>query len=188
MQPKLALTILLCAFAGSVFAQKSASDIRMNKITRDLLTPPDYSYAGAEKIRESHDRWLKVEVQFSAFAEFTEEVTFKYYILMGGKLLTGEVTHVNVIGGKELYSCMYVPPRAIARVLGNRPPNVNSIENIAVQVVLKGEVKDELSLTRASAQWFTQLPAMTGFVLNKNETPFAPLFWDHYEQIKPVGH
>ena len=32
-----------------------------------------------------------------------------------------------------------------------------------------------------------RLPAVAGFTLNKNETPFAPLYWDRYEQIKPAG-
>jgi hypothetical protein len=31
---------------------------------------------------------------------------------------------------------------------------------------------------------FAALPAIPGFVLNKNETPFAPLYWDRYPQIK----
>jgi hypothetical protein len=44
--------------------------------------------------------------------------------------------------------------------------------------------KDELSLTRSPAQWFATIPQISGFVLNKNETPFAPLYWDRYEQIK----
>ena len=51
----------------------------------------------------------------------------------------------------------------------------------------KGAIKDELSLTRAPAQWYAGLPAVTGLVLNKNETPFAPLYWDRYEQIKTPG-
>jgi hypothetical protein len=41
-----------------------------------------------------------------------------------------------------------------------------------------------LSLTRAAAQWYKAIPALSGLVLNKNETPFAPLYWDRYEQIK----
>lgn len=188
MHPKFALTILFCALAGSVSAQNRLNEIQLSKITRDLITTPQYNYSGAEQLRDPHDRWLKIDVQFSAVPEFTDEVTFKYYILIGGKLLTGEVTHVNVLAGRELYSCMYVPPHALAYVLGNRPPNVNSVENVAVQVVQKGAVKDELSLAKARAQWFASLPAVPGFVLNKNETPFAPLFWGHYEQIKPIGH
>jgi hypothetical protein len=31
---------------------------------------------------------------------------------------------------------------------------------------------------------FAALPPIPGFVLNKNETPFAPLYWDRYPQIK----
>ena len=31
---------------------------------------------------------------------------------------------------------------------------------------------------------FAALPPISGFVLNKNETPFAPLYWDGYTQIK----
>ncbi len=123
-------------------------------------------------------------MQFAAVPEFTDEITFKYYILIGGKILTGEVTHVNVLAGRELYSCMYVPPHVLTYLLGNRPPTTTSVENIAVQVLQKGEVKDEISLVRARPQWFASLPALTGFVLNKNETPFAPLFWGRYEQIK----
>jgi len=38
---------------------------------------------------------------------------------------------------------------------------------------------------RVPPQWFTALPPIAGFVLNKNETPFAPLYWDRYAQIKP---
>jgi hypothetical protein len=31
---------------------------------------------------------------------------------------------------------------------------------------------------------FAALPPISGFVLNKNETTFAPLYWDRYAQIK----
>lgn len=186
MQPKIALTILVLALAGSAAAQ-TRGDFQLTKINRDLITTPQFNYSGAEQQRDTHDRWLRVDVQFSALPEFTDELTFKYNILINGKLLTGEVTHVNVLAGRDHFSVMYVPPHALASILGNRPPNSNSVENIAVQLLQKGEVKDELSLARARPQWFAALPALSGFVLNKNETPFAPLFWDHYEQIKPTG-
>jgi len=39
---------------------------------------------------------------------------------------------------------------------------------------------------RVPPQWFIALPPIAGFVLNKNETPFAPLYWDRYAQIKPA--
>jgi hypothetical protein len=47
-------------------------------------------------------------------------------------------------------------------------------------------VMHELSLVCAPPQWFAALPPIAGFVLNKNETSFAPLYWDRYAQIKPA--
>ncbi len=187
MHLKVALSILALLGAGSVSAQNRAGDFQISKITRDLITTPQFNYSGAEQQRDTHERWLRVDVQFTALPEFTDEVTFKYYVLINGKVLTGEVTHVNVLAGKELFSVIYVPPHALAYVLQNRPPNSNSVQNIAVQLLQKGELKDEFSMTRARPDWYSALPALPGFLLNKNETPFAPLFWDHYEQIKPAG-
>ncbi len=125
-----------------------------------------------------------MEVDFTAAPEFTDDLTFKYYILINGKLLTGEVTHTNVAGGRDNRSVMYVSPRTLARIMGNRPVAPNSVQNIAVQIVQQGAVKSESSVDRAAPQWFASIPQVAGFVLNKNETPFAPLYWDRYEQIK----
>ena len=69
-------------------------------------------------------------------------------------------------------------------ICGNRAVTASTVQNIAVQILQKGAVQDELSATRTAGTWYTALPQLTGFVLNKNETPFAPLYWDRYEQIK----
>jgi hypothetical protein len=79
---------------------------------------------------------------------------------------------------------MYVPPRVLARFANNRPITENLCQNVAVQIVQQGTVKTETSLNRAAPQWFATLPQVAGFVLDKNQTPFAPLYWDRYEQIK----
>jgi hypothetical protein len=185
MHAIIALTSVLIAFAGSLTAQNRSTEFQLTKITRNLIASPEFNYSGAEIFRtNTRDRWLEVEVEFTAAPPLTDELSFKYYILLNGKLLTGEVTHVNIPAGRELRSVMYVSPRSVAHLMGNRPFTANSVENIAVQVSQQGAVKDELSLTRTRPQWFAALPPMSGFVLNKNETPFAPLYWDRYEQIK----
>ncbi|MDQ3200398.1 MAG: hypothetical protein M3Q46_14655 [Verrucomicrobiota bacterium] len=191
MHLRICLTILLASLAGGPLSAQTrapAPDLQLTKITRNLIATPEFNYSGAETFRtNTRDRWLEVEVEFAAVPEFTEEATFKYFILVNGKLLTGEVTHVNILGGKELRSVVYVPPRALAYVMGNRPLTANTVENVAVQVLQGGAVKDELSLARARPDWYSALPAVTGLVLNKNETPFAPLYWDRYQQIKSAG-
>jgi hypothetical protein len=172
--------------ASTVAAQTRGADFQLTKITKNLISTPQFNYTGAQQYQANlSDRWLEVEVEFAAAPEFTDELTFKYFILLNGKLVTGEVTHVNVAAGRANRSVMYVSPRALARFMGRSALTPNSVQNVAVQILQKGAIKDELSFTRAPGQWYAGLPAVSGFLLNKNETPFAPLYWDRYEQIKP---
>jgi hypothetical protein len=161
------------------------NDFQITKITKNLILTPQFTYGGAEQHpTDQRDRWLEVEVEFAAAPAWTDDLTFRYYILFNGRVLTGEVTHTNIPAGRGNRSIMYVSPWTLKRFGDNRPLTMNSFQNIAVQIVQQGAVKDELSLVRAPAQWFAAMPQISGFVLNKNETPFAPLYWDRYEQIK----
>lgn len=172
-------------FSVAAFGQGRVADFQISKISKNFVTSPQFTYTGAEQFpANQRDRWLEVEVEFASAAEFVDDLTFKYYILVNGKLLTGEVTHTNIAGGKENRSVMYVSPRTLARIMGNRAATPASVQNVAVQIVQQGTVKAESSLDRAAPQWFASMPQVAGFVLNKNETPFAPLYWDRYEQIK----
>ena len=164
---------------------RPGSEFQLTKITKNLISTPQYTYNGAQQYPTNlREQWLEVEATFAAGPPFTDELTLKYFILFNGKLLNGEVTHINVAAGREDRSVMYVSPRALARFNNNRPVTLNSVQNIAVQIVQAGAVKSELSLSPAQAQWYTTVPPTSGFVLNKNETPFGPLYWDRYEQIK----
>jgi hypothetical protein len=168
---------------------RPGSEFQLTKITKNLISSPQFTYTGAQQYPPNQrELWLEVEATFAAGPAFTDELTFKYFILFNGKLLTGEVTHTNIPAGRENRSVMYGSPRALARFNNNRPVTVNSVQNIAVQIVQQGAVKDELSLMRAPGQWYASLPATAGFLLNKNETPFAPLYWDRYEQVKTPAH
>jgi hypothetical protein len=186
MKAGLRFVLFMTFLAPSVaFSQGRASEFQITKITKNLISTPQYTYSGAEQFQANQrDRWLEVEVEFTAAPEWTDELTFKYYILFNGTLLTGEVTHTNIPAGRNDRSVMYVSPRTLARFSNNQPITANMFQNIAVQIVQQGAVKDELTLARAPAQWFTTIPQVSGFVLNKNQTPFAPLYWDRYEQIK----
>jgi hypothetical protein len=164
---------------------RGPGEFQITKITKNLISSPQFSYGGAEQHPPTEtERWLEVEVEFAAAPEFTNELTVKYFILFNGTLLTGEATHVNIPAGRERRSVVYVAPRTLVRFGAKRPITLKSIQNVAVQIVEQGAVKDELSLARAQPQWYSTLPQIAGLVLNKNETPFAPLYWDRYEQIK----
>jgi len=176
----------LSFFAVNGFGQGPAGQFQVTKITKNFITSPQFTYTGAQQyVANQRDKWLEVEVEFASTAPFTDELTVKYYIAINGKVLTGEVTHMNIVGGRESRSVMYVPPGAIARVMENRAVAPNAVQNIAIQIVQQGTVKDENNLVRGAPGWYKGLPTLSGLVLNKNDTPFAPLYWERYEQIKP---
>jgi hypothetical protein len=186
---RLVFSLLLLLLPGVATAQvRLVKEFQVTKIDRDFVTTPVLAYAGGEAAPKGQPgRWLQVEVEFAAVPAFTDQLTIKYYVLFNGNLFTGEVTHVNVSAGRERRSVIYMPPHVLERYAGNRPLAINAVQNVAVQIVQEGTIKDELSLARAAAQWYAGLSPISGLLLNKNETPFAPLYWDRYEQIKTSG-
>jgi len=171
---------------------RSAREFQITRIEPTFVVTPQFAVAGGDPRPPATpatetNRWLQVEVEFAATPALTDQLTVKYNVLFNGNLFTGEVTHVNVAAGRDRRSVIYMPPRVVARYAGNRALAPNSVQNVAVQIVQQGVVKDELSLARSQPQWYAALPANSGLLLNKNETPFAPLLWDRYEQIKTSG-
>ena len=47
----------------------------------------------------------------------------------------------------------------------------------------QGQIVAEKDL-KGTGEWWTQFQQINGYLLNKNETPFAPLYWDYYEPVK----
>lgn len=79
---------------------------------------------------------------------------------------------------------MYVTPITLQRLMLGRAITNDALQDAAVRLMQLGALKDELSALCAAPQWYATLPQVTGLALNKNETPFAPLYWDRYCQIK----
>ncbi len=185
----LRLALLSLAFLPAVaLAQlRPGEDFAVKQVSPAVVKSPEFAYTGADQRRFQSGQWLVAEVEFAARPEFTPELTFRYFILFNGALLTGEVTHVNIPAGNSLFSVMYVSPRTLTRYLKGATLSSASIENIAVQIVKPGvsaPVAEFVLKQNPRGPWWTTLQAVPGFVLNKNETPFAPIYWDRYEAIK----
>jgi hypothetical protein len=103
---------------------------------------------------------------------------------MGGKLLVGEVTHVAIPKGKEHFSVAYVSPRSLEALNGGKPPGANAVQGIWIDASKQGQVLAQFTTARGAVP---NVPQVQGFVLQKPNTPFAPLFWDRYEAIKQGG-
>lgn len=185
------LSLVLIAIAPVVLAPRAAAqkpDFEITKVQPSVIRTPDYQFSGEQRKAPRPGQWLEVEVEFEARPELTEELTVRYFIKFAGQCLTGEVTHVSILAGRDLHSVMYVPPATISRLLNGKPLTGNSIEDVGVQLVRRGQVLATKSFKAAGdAQWWQTMQQIPGLVMNKNETPFAPLYWDRYEAIKAAG-
>jgi len=169
----------------------------IDKITPTFVATPSYG-AGPSKRTDKKD-WLEVEVEFTwkpsqqPEVPYTDELTITYFILLDNKskeypqgaLLTGQVTHVDVPVGKDLRSVMYVSPRTIERYFGGRPPTTTNqaLQAVGVEISARGQTVAQ-NATKGDQPWWQQMQQIRGSVLDKNQTPFAPLYWDYYEPIK----
>jgi len=205
-QPLSALTLvaLFAAAATPLLAQQSQSGIEVTKIESTFEKTPVYNIGvGPKRNTGASKDWLMVEVEFTyepkspSDPQFLDDLTFNYYIALNNKsarnpqetLLTGSVTHVAIPVGKGLRSVVFVSPRTLERFFDGKPPaNANqAVASVGVTVTRGGLIVGELSVGAGKGvqQWWTRFQqAPPGYVLNKNETPFAPLFGDYYEAIR----
>jgi hypothetical protein len=203
-----ALALIL---VSNLAAQQMNSEFNVAKITPELVTTPEYTFNFGPKGKRvpKNKNWLEVEVSFDwepsdRKEKFTDDVTIDYFVLLNnasrenpqGTLLMGSVTHVAIAAGKGMNSVMYVSPRSLERFFdGKAPTTVNAaIKDIGVVIKHKGQAVAQSALFSkigSGMPWWTAegYSPTAGFVLNKNETPFAPLFWDYYEAVKasPAG-
>jgi hypothetical protein len=200
MKCKLLTVAMIFGALSASHAQQHNSDFKINKITPEFVTTPEYSinYGPKNKKVSKNKDFLEVEVSFDwqprdKKPDFLDELTFNYYILLNNKsrenpretLLTGTVTHVAIPQAKSMNSVMYISPRTLERFFaGNVPSNVSgTVVDVGVTITKQGQLVAESSW-KGRGQWWSSYQQVSGYVLNKSETPFAPLAWDYYEAIK----
>ena len=198
------LTVLLCLAAGAplAHAQNSTSlvpstgpgatngQFAIKNINVSTPKTPEFQTAGGEtqSKRYTLGAWLEVEVEFSASAP-TAEVAFHYDFAINGKLLTGDQTVVDVQPGQSLFTSVYVAPRTLSTLLKGQPLTVNTLQNARVQILRPG-VAAPLAVKyqkEGNPNFFATAQQIPGFVLNKAQTPFANLWWDRYETVRPAS-
>lgn len=195
-----ALALILGCSLSSLSAQVN-TEFQISKIEPAIENTPavNYSMGTQKSLSGPPKKWMEIEVTFSwqpraATEKFVDELTFNYYVLLSNKgaaypqgtLLTGQVTHTAIPANqKDLRSVMYVSPRSLERLFDGKIPSspAAAVVDIGVTISRQGQVVAEKSL-KGSGAWWPQYQQTSGYLLNKEETPFAPLYWDYYEAVK----
>jgi hypothetical protein len=179
--------ILILLFSHSSFAQQPAAPagkiVQIRKIeTNGKLPTPEYKLLTGQAMSKTRN-WFLVNVYYETAPEWIDDLTFTYYIVTQHKageqkftLFRGEVTYVNVQKGKHK-SDMYLHPSTIARY--------GEVQRVGVVITAQGRMLAMESLPANNQRWWEQLTPLDGYALNRMQTPFAMIYFDDYEAIKP---
>jgi hypothetical protein len=186
MKTFVALCATLLTTVGA-FAQVptvvTARDLKIDKISPAVTTSPQYNVSNTTDKRSTYLKWLEIEVEFSVDrVELVDELTFEYLVEINGKLCPGEISHINIPRGGGRYSVMYIAPRNLDRLTGNKPLTNAMIGNMWVTIKKQGQTLATKSLQPGVPKNLQQFP---GLLVPRDQTPFFPLWWDRYEASAP---
>ncbi|MDD5199021.1 MAG: hypothetical protein PHC88_04400 [Terrimicrobiaceae bacterium] len=184
-------------------AQVSNSPVKITDIKSSLEKTPEFTISIGPQRKATSQDWLWIEVSFTyqspvRNAPPIDDLTLNYYVLLNdvsaqnrtGTLLTGTIIHTGVTSGTDVHhSVALVSPQTLKRFFGARPPAsvASATQAIGVTASVQGQLVAEMSTGKGkgSPSWwnkFQQGPA--GLVLSKDQTPFAPLFYDYFDAVK----
>ena len=162
----------------------AGNQVRIRKIVPNSKVPtPEYKLLTGQIMSQKRN-WFQVVAEYETAPEWMDDLTFTYYIVCESKtggakftLFRGEVTYVNVQKGKHK-SDMYLHPSTLERY--------GAVQRVGVVISTQGRVLAMESLPAGSPRWWEKLTPLDGFVLNRMQTPFAMIYFDDFEAIKPV--
>lgn len=209
-----AVALAGCFTVATSSAQDAAKEklVEFKDIKIAVQKTPDFTLKGGTTDKKFRPKdWIEIEPKFktarpqgaaSKKAEVIPELTFKYYVYLNSsikenaRILTGEVVHVNVPINEESFSVMYISPSTVLRVTGKPEGNPQLVVAYAVEVTSGGNVVGIFSKSSAGTstnpadkKWWESPnapPKEDGGLLNKVQSPFAPLWADYYADIKGV--
>lgn len=196
--------------SGDDPARESGKFLRIRKLdwrgTAGILRLPDYQVGNVSKAPiKSGQEWSVITVSYDTAPapEWLDQITVHYHVLLlnekneGKKdltpytLLEGTVTYVDVKGGPNHISTMYIRPNTTARfgeVVAVGIEMVTGDETIA-----KSEFSGSAKLTKEvkdGGSWWSTLresdkvAVRDGYLLNRSQTPYVLVNYYEEEAIR----
>ncbi len=196
-----AAVVIGCLSPGISSAQEAREKlVDLKDAAIQVQMTPDFALkAGTKDKRWKQKEWLEIEVPFVASppknargdVKTYDTLNFTYYIFLNNpdkakqKILTAEVTHVNVPIGEALASVVYLSPSSILSLTGNSRVTANAVSMWAVEVKHNGALVGLASSPKGEWWKASSAPAQVpGLLLTKNQTPFAPLWGDYHAEVQ----
>ncbi len=174
-------------------------------VSSSFVQPPALgSTSGAAS--DAGGQWLKIEFHFSVNPPPTQKSPFvdaaEFKIWVEGRdlyapnapgvdgvavALTGSVTYVNLVAGKDAYGVFYVHPSALTRysTKNGAQEDFDRRFNIHIEADVAGTPVDVYDKKKETDPgWYKPLVPVAGMVMHQDMTPFIAADVSRYPQIK----
>lgn len=179
-------------------ASGQASKVVGDKPLFDDLPSPEF--AGGKSKSFKPKNWLEIEAKLNVLlspepkSKTCDKITMKWYVAVKNPdkpnsllLLTKEIDYVNLPLGEDIYCSVYLSPSSIMRVTGLAGNVKAAVEYVGYEVMVNGEKKAEETNKGKPGWWNVASDKISRSdkvpLLNKTETPFAPMWWDRYAEV-----
>ncbi len=183
----LLLTAPFFSFLSSAQAPVRFGDFKIKAIREQLVVAPDYKslVSGVGTTGSTlAKKWLRIETEFDTLPEWADDVTLKYYVLMGrgrdARMFGGEVTYINIEKGQRHMSAMFMHPNTVERY------GQGNVEAVHVELWYQGRLMDQDNTPIANIRWWEGNEPIRGFLLDPQQTPWSVTAFDRYEESKPA--
>lgn len=179
----------------------SGGDVRLRKITgggrQAMIRTPRFKTSVPETSKRPAE-WARISVVYDTAPDWVDELTFRYYVLCSktekGKtrysFYRETIRYGDIEKGREHVSALFIHPSAVKRY---GPPVAAAVEiSLDGQVVAVDSDVDQGMSSRLPPDWWTnstvleskEVTARDGYLLTRQNTPFASINVDDYEAIK----
>ena len=179
-------------------ASGQAAKAVIEKPAFDDLPSPEFP-GGKSKAFKPKD-WLEIETKLNLSlspepaSKTCDKVIVKWYVAVKNPekvgtflLITKDIEYVNVPLSEDVYCSVYLSPSSIKRLTGFDRAGKGSVEYVGFEVLINGE-KVAQETSKGKVGWWSAASDKISRtekvpLLNKAETPFAPMWWDRYAEV-----
>ncbi|MEY4568714.1 MAG: hypothetical protein RLZZ398_153 [Verrucomicrobiota bacterium] len=179
-------------------ASGQAAKAVIEKPAFDDLPSPEFP-GGKSKAFKPKD-WLEIETKLNLSlspepaSKTCDKVIVKWYVAVKNPekvgtflLITKDIEYVNVPLSEDVYCSVYLSPSSIKRLTGFDRAGKGAVEYVGFEVLINGE-KVAQETSKGKVGWWSAASDKISRtekvpLLNKAETPFAPMWWDRYAEV-----
>jgi len=195
---------VLCFF---VFSASAFGQLALSKDNRIKAKDPEFDELQSPTVEDGNAKgfrpkdWLEIEVRLKVQKmkvepkdKYIDEVKVNWHVVVKGQdrktyKISKSVTHVNIPIDEEVSVSIYISPNTLKRITGKDSANKNDLEAVGGEVELNGEMVGFFSHGEKAGWWTKELKNVEATekfpLLDKSQTPFAPLWYDRYAEVKP---